>query len=115
MPWFKGSGMKLIFNFRTIFTALTVGAIVYAIRSGQPTGRFLNMPYDFRMPTIDRIKERMWNEDDERIFMPSVFGVGWALNLFQVVEKFRADNAIEETMVEDDDVVLPPPPPQPSP
>ena len=57
----------------------------------------------------------MWNEDDERIFMPSVFGVGWALNLFKVVEKFRADNAIEETMVEDDDVVLLPPPPQPSP
>ncbi len=106
--------MRLLFNFRTIFMALTVGAIVYAIRSGQPTGKFINMPYDFRAPTVDRLKDRMWNEDDDRIFMPSFFGVGWSLNLFQVVEKFRADNAVvEEEVIEDDLSALPPEPPQP--
>lgn len=93
--------------------ALTVGAIVYAIRSGQPTGKFLNMPYDFRAPSVDRIKDRMWNEDDDRIFMPSIFGVGWTLNLFQVVEKFRSDNAVEEEVSEKYVAPFPPPPPQP--
>ena len=116
MPQFRGTSMRLLFNFKIIFTALTVGAIVYAIRSGQPTGRFLNMPYDFRMPTIDRLKDRMWNENDQRVFMPSVLGVGWTLNLFQLVEKFRADNAVEEEVIEDDDIaLLPPPPSQPIP
>ena len=76
--------------------ALTVGAAVYAVRSGQPTGRFLGLPYDFRVPTADRLRERLWNEDDERIFTPMVFGVGWSINLFRLVEKFQADNAVEE-------------------
>jgi uncharacterized membrane protein len=110
--------MRLLFNFRTIFTALTVGAIVYALRSGQPTGRFLNMPYDFRVPTVERLKERMWNENDDRIFMPSFFGLGWSLNFFQVVEKFRADNAVEEEVIEDGPtpvVSSSQPPPQPLP
>ena len=107
--------MSFLFNFRTIFTAFTVGAIVYALRSGQPTGRFLNVPYDFRVPTVDRIKDRFWNEDDERIFMPSVFGVGWSLNLFQVVEKFREDNAVVEEVIEDKPAPLPPSPSQPPP
>ena len=79
-----------------MFVALTVGAAVYAVRSGQPTGRFLGLPYDFRVPTADRLRERLWNEDDERIFTPMVFGVGWSINLFRLVEKFQADNAVEE-------------------
>ena len=88
--------MRHLLNFRTLFVALTVGALVYAVRSGQPAGRFLGVPYDFRVPTADRVRERFWNEDDDRIFMPMVFGVGWSINFFRVVEKFRADNAVED-------------------
>ena len=87
--------MRILFNVRTLFVAFTVGAAVYAIRSGQPEGKFLGVPYDFRVPTLDRIKRRWWNKEDGRIFMPCVFGVGWALNLFQLAEKFRADNAAQ--------------------
>ena len=92
--------MRHLLNFKTLFVALTVGALVYAIRSGQPVGRFIGMPYDFRVPTADRFRDRLWNEDDERIFTPMVFGVGWSINFFRVVEKFRADNAVEEDMGE---------------
>ena len=88
--------MKHLLNFRTLFVALTVGALVYAVRTGQPAGRFLGVPYDFRVPTADRIRDRFWNEDDERIFTPMVFGAGWSINLFRLVEKFQADNAVEE-------------------
>ena len=42
------------------------------------------VPYDFRRPTIGRIKERLWNPDDPRLFTPHVFGVGWTLNLYRL-------------------------------
>ena len=38
------------------------------------------VPYDFRVPTIERIRATYWNPDGP--FLPSkAFGVGWALNL----------------------------------
>ena len=46
---------------RLVKTAFTVAAIVYAIRTKQSSGRLLKVPYDFRFPTIKRVKERWWN------------------------------------------------------
>jgi hypothetical protein len=43
------------------------------------------VPYDFRIPTVDRVRRSWWNPDDERIFTEPVFGVGWAVNLGRVV------------------------------
>ncbi len=39
------------------------------------------VPYDFRVPTLERARSRWWNPDDDRLFVPQVFGVGWTLNL----------------------------------
>lgn len=50
-------------------------------------GRMLGVPYDFRMPTLGRIKERMWNPDDPRVLTPRVFGAGWTINLATLREK----------------------------
>jgi Family of unknown function (DUF5808) len=44
------------------------------------TGKFLGMPYDFRRPTRERLRSRLWNKDD-RIFTPKAFGWGWDINL----------------------------------
>jgi hypothetical protein len=41
------------------------------------------VPYDFRPPSWDRIRASYWNSDDDRLFTDRVFGVGWALNLYQ--------------------------------
>jgi uncharacterized membrane protein len=47
------------------------------------------VPYEFRLPTMVRAKERWWNPDDARIFTEHVFGVGWSVNLAQVVRLVR--------------------------
>ena len=38
------------------------------------------VPYDFRLPTLDRARSRWWNPEDDRVFVPTVFGVGWTIN-----------------------------------
>ena len=81
--------MRKLATWRTIATAFTLVTVVHAIRTKQPSGRFLRVPYDFRFPTIGRIRERFWNPDDPRLFTPHVFGVGWSLNVYQLVERFR--------------------------
>jgi Family of unknown function (DUF5808) len=49
-------------------------------------GRILGfVPYDFRPPTIERIKSRMWNPNDPRLFTPRAFGVGWDVNWAQLL------------------------------
>ena len=39
------------------------------------------VPYSFKPPTWQRIRDAYWNERDDRLFTPRVFGVGWAVNL----------------------------------
>lgn len=53
-------------------------------------GRVGFVPYDFRLPTPSRVRERYWNPDDERIFVPQLFGVGWTVNLGRVVKLIRS-------------------------
>ena len=74
---------------RTIATAFTVAAVVYAIRTKQPSGQLLGVPYEFRIPTWNRLRERFWNPEDARIFTPHVFGVGWSVNVYQLVKRLR--------------------------
>ena len=39
------------------------------------------VPYDFRLPTLDRLRQAYWNPDNDQIFSEMVFGVGWAVNI----------------------------------
>ena len=47
-------------------------------------GVVLGVPYDFRPPSLARLVERIWNADDERVLVPTVVGVGWTVNLYQL-------------------------------
>lgn len=47
-------------------------------------GRALGVPYDFRPPTLGRVRQRLWNPDDERLVVPHVWGIGWTVNLYQI-------------------------------
>ena len=51
-------------------------------------GRVLGVvPYDFRRPTLRRIKSRWWNPNDARIFTPRAIGVGWDVNLARLLRR----------------------------
>lgn len=43
------------------------------------------VPYDFRRPTMERVKASLWDPESSRLVTPQVFGVGWTLNLGRVV------------------------------
>ena len=75
---------------RTIVTAIGIAAVGAAIadqlrrppeqRTWQ--GSVWGIPYDFRLPTPQRIQEKVWNKNTSRIVMPHIFGIGWSFNLY---------------------------------
>jgi uncharacterized membrane protein len=70
-------------------TALAVAAVVKELRlpADERTwhGRILYVPYDFRLPTLARVRERLWAPEDKRLIVPQVFGVGWSVNVGRLV------------------------------
>jgi hypothetical protein len=44
------------------------------------------VPYDFRLPTAERVREAYWNPDEPRIFTDRVLGIGWAINLYSLLQ-----------------------------
>lgn len=47
------------------------------------------VPYDFRLPTFERLRESYWNPYESRILTPEVFGIGWAINFYALLERLR--------------------------
>jgi len=37
-------------------------------------------PYDFRLPTMDRLRQAYWNPRSPKVFTGRPLGVGWAIN-----------------------------------
>jgi uncharacterized membrane protein len=81
----KGGGSPLI---GWLAIALAVAAVVRELRlpADERTwhGRILYVPYDFRIPTLDRLRERLW-APDQPILVPHFFGVGWSVNVGRLV------------------------------
>ena len=72
---------------RGVVSFLLIGALIKAVNTGERSGRFVGVPYDFRPPTLERLKCRLWNPDEERIFTPNVFGVGWSINFYRLADQ----------------------------
>lgn len=51
------------------------------------TGTFLGIPYDFRAPSWERVRERAWNPADQRLFTPKSFGWGYDINLYELLAR----------------------------
>ncbi|MGD2103242.1 MAG: hypothetical protein PVG83_13505 [Acidimicrobiia bacterium] len=54
------------------------------------------VPYDFRMPTVERVRDTYWNPDGP-ILSGKVFGVGWAPNFGVLAGMFGKESSAEET------------------
>ena len=71
----------------------TVAAAVYQELKKPPTLRAWHgkvgglVPYDFRMPTLERVRKAYWNPDSDRVFSEHVIGVGWAINIPTALRK----------------------------
>ena len=46
------------------------------------------VPYDYRLPTLDRVKEAVWDPEGPAV-KPRVFGLGWSFNLGRFVADIR--------------------------
>jgi len=77
---------ELVRLIRTLAWMAFAAAIYQELRK-PPEARTWNgkvagvVPYDFRLPTIDRLREAYWDPDNEQVFSEKVFGVGWAVNI----------------------------------
>ena len=88
------SGKKNKWFGRTIFFSLLGAAIITELRKPEDErtwhGKLAGfVPYELRRPTLERARETYWAPADERVFKPSVWGVGWAVNVGRVVELIR--------------------------
>ena len=81
-------------TFRNVAFTLLLGAYVAtAIREqlNRPPeertwhGKLFGIPYDFRPPTIERLRDAFWNKNTAQVVVPQPFGVGWTLNLYPLV------------------------------
>jgi hypothetical protein len=71
---------------RLTVVALVVGAVATELAKPEDErtwqGRVLGLvPYDFRPPTLERIRVAYWNPESDSLLSDRVFGVGWAINL----------------------------------
>jgi hypothetical protein len=51
-------------------------------------GTYAGIPYDFRMPTLERLRAAYWNKDTALLLTPKPFGMGWAINLYPLINPF---------------------------
>ena len=62
------------------------------------------VPYDFRLPTMERFKESYWNPYEKRVLTPEVFGVGWTINFYTLLENL---GVIKRTDVSEESFLMP--------
>ena len=73
-----------------VFIAAIVGLIGLAVnqqlhlppneRTWQ--GKVFELPYDFRLPTFERVQGTLWNKDNPQLLVPKLFGIGWDVNFY---------------------------------
>ena len=56
---------------------------------GRIVGR---IPYDFRRPTMERIRAAFRNKESSEILVPQPFGIGWTINLYPLLHPGTVQN-----------------------
>jgi hypothetical protein len=76
----------LLWIIRTALLGAVVAAIWSELRKA-PEDRTWNgrlfgvVPYDFRLPSIERLRQAYWNPRSPKVFTERPVGVGWAVNV----------------------------------
>ena len=76
----------LLWLIRTAIIGSLLGALYVELRKPpeQRTwhGRLLGVvPYDFRVPSLDRLRQAYWNPHSPKLFTDRPLGVGWSVNI----------------------------------
>lgn len=76
----------LMWLLRMSVIAAVVGAVYVELRKPPEErtwhGRLLGfIPYDFRLPNLEALRQAYWNPRSPKIFTPRPLGVGWAINI----------------------------------
>ncbi len=71
---------------RTAALLAVVGAVYRELRKPPQErtweGRLFGVvPYDFRLPTMERLRTAYWNPSSDRVLTDRPLGVGWAVNV----------------------------------
>ncbi len=97
--------MKSFRRLRRVAKLVGLGLMVAAISQemAKPEGErewhgrlFGVIPYDFRPPSWERLRDAYWNPSNPSLFTPRVLGVGWAVNLYRA--KATLEGAFEALM-----------------
>lgn len=86
--------MDLIRTIRTLAWIALIAAIYQELKK-PPAERTWHgkvggfIPYDFRLPTIERIRSAYWDPTSDTIFTDKVLGVGWAVNIPVLIRKLN--------------------------
>jgi hypothetical protein len=80
---------------RTLAWLSLFGALYQELKKPAPErawhGRVLGVvPYDFRVPSLQRLRAAYWDPNTDRVFSDRVFGVGWAVNIPVAFRKLNA-------------------------
>jgi len=90
-----GMVRKLRFGLRAAAVSLPVVAVVKELRNPPERRQWHGelagvVPYDFRPPTLERLRRSVWDPESDRLVVPQAFGVGWTVNLARVVRMVRS-------------------------
>jgi len=93
---------KTVFTPKTImWSTLLVFLVALALRDqlrlpaeerawhGRIAGR---IPYDFRLPTAERLRATCWNKQTAEFLVPQAFGIGWTINLYPLLHPETLQN-----------------------
>lgn len=84
--------MGLIRTIRTLAWVALIAAVYQELKKA-PAERTWHgkvgglIPYDFRIPTIERARSAYWDPASDTVFTDKVIGVGWAVNIPVLMRK----------------------------
>ena|SRR5205085_1473016 len=74
----------------SVLISVLVGAAIRDQLSRPPQertwhGTIAGFPYDFRKPTVEKVRTTFWNPNDSRLLVPHAFGIGWTINFYRLL------------------------------